>query len=324
MPFPIVRKNGIPLYVQVKQAVMSEIKSGQWKTGDKLPTERELSERLRVSRNTVSQAYQELEAEGVIRSSQGRGTFVCDRDDAVRIENRKDLLLKIIDVAMEEGLQLGFTMDEFVEFTNIRAQEKMEFLNQVRVTFIECNREQVEYFSRQLQFGSGVMIQPVLLDDLRDRSDTYVPMVTSSDLVITTFFHYDEVRELLGELFGSRKQVLAIALDPQLETIVRIARIPYGKKIGLVCRSENFASKVLLALKTAGLDGIQIQVTTSTNLDELNKFVSGLDVMIVSPGRRREVEENSSRRQDIIEFVFKPDVASINLLRAALIDIRRG
>ena len=145
MLFPIVRKNGIPLYIQVKEAVQSEIKSGVWKTGDKLPTERELSERLKVSRNTVSQAYQELEAEGVLTSVQGRGTFVCDRDDAVRIEHRKELLLKIIDVAMEEGLQLGFTLDEFVELTDVRARQKLEFLSQVRVMFIECNREQVEY-----------------------------------------------------------------------------------------------------------------------------------------------------------------------------------
>ena len=319
MLFPIVRKNGIPLYIQVKEAVQSEIKSGVWKTGDKLPTERELSERLKVSRNTVSQAYQELEAEGVLTSVQGRGTFVCDRDDAVRIEHRKELLLKIIDVAMEEGLQLGFTLDEFVELTDIRARQKMEFLSQVRVMFIECNREQVEYFAKRLQFDSGVTITPVVLDELRDNIELYRPEVTTTDLVITTFFHYDEVKELLGR----PKNVLAIALDPQLETIVRIARIPAGRKIGLVCKSDNFAGKVLLALKNAGLDGVEIKPYTDKSEKSIAEIVSMLDVVIVSPGRRREVEPFLTRRQDIIEFVYKPDVASINLLRAALIDIRR-
>ncbi|GIM44800.1 hypothetical protein DNHGIG_03490 [Collibacillus ludicampi] len=319
MPFPIVRKNGIPLYIQVKEAVLAEIKNGRWKTGDKLPTERELSEKLKVSRNTVSQAYQELEAEGVLMSVQGRGTFVCDRDDAVRIENRKDLLMKIIDVAMEEGLQLGFSIEEFVELTNLRARQKMELLNQVRVCFIECNREQVEYFAKRLEFGSGISITPIVLDDLRDNMDQFLPILTAADLLITTFFHYEEVKELLGQ----RKNVLAIALDPQMETIVRIARIPAGKRVGLVCRSDNFASKVLLALKTAGLDGMDIKVSHESDPDRLREFVANLDVIIVSPGRRREVEAFATRRHDIIEFVFTPDVASINLLRAALIDIRR-
>jgi DNA-binding transcriptional regulator YhcF (GntR family) len=320
MPFPIQRKNGIPLYVQVKEAVLTEIRNGQWKTGDKLPTERELSQRLKVSRNTVSQAYQELEAEGVLVSIQGRGTFVCDRDDAVRLENRKELLLKIIDVAMEEGLQLGFSLEEFVELTELRAREKLDFLNHVRIVFIECNREQVEYFAKRLQFGSGVMMQPIILDDLRQNMDMLLPEVNSSDLVITTFFHYDEVKQLLG----NRKQVLAIALDPQLETIVRIARIPAGRHIGLVCRSDNFASKVLMSLKNAGLDGLQIKVTTTNDPEELQTFVNAVDIVIVSPGRKREVEMRISRRQEVIEFIFQPDVASINLLRAALIDIRRG
>jgi DNA-binding transcriptional regulator YhcF (GntR family) len=319
MPFPIVRKNGIPLYIQVKEAVLAEIKNGRWKTGDKLPTERELSEKLKVSRNTVSQAYQELEAEGVLMSVQGRGTFVCDRDDAVRIENRKDLLMKIIDVAMEEGLQLGFSIEEFVELTNVRARQKMELLNQVRVCFIECNREQVEYFAKRLEFGSGISITPIVLDELRDNMDQFLPILTAADLLITTFFHYEEVKELLGQ----RKNVLAIALDPQMETIVRIARIPAGKRVGLVCRSDNFASKVLLALKTAGLDGLDIKVSHESDPDILREFVANLDVIIVSPGRRREVEAFATRRHDIIEFVFTPDVASINLLRAALIDIRR-
>ncbi|ATY84207.1 GntR family transcriptional regulator [Kyrpidia spormannii] len=320
MSFPIVRKNGIPLYIQVKEAVLAQIRNGHWKTGDKLPTERELSERLQVSRNTVSQAYQELEAEGVLTSIQGRGTFVCDRDDAVRIENRKDLLMKIIDVAMEEGLQLGFSIEEFAELTAVRARQKRELLNLIQVTFIECNREQVDYFARRIQFRSGVSITPVVLDELRQNVEVHLPKVTSADLVITTFFHYDEVKELLGP----KRNVLAISLEPQMDTIVRIARIPVGRRIGLVCRSENFAGKVQLALKNAGLDGLDLSVTTTSDPEELEWFVGEMDSVIVSPGRRREVERLCRRRQEVIEFVYQPDVASINLLRAALIDVRRG
>ena len=43
--------------------------------GKKLPTERELAKALRVSRNTISTAYKELEDEGVLYSHQGRGTL---------------------------------------------------------------------------------------------------------------------------------------------------------------------------------------------------------------------------------------------------------
>ncbi|PWI58920.1 GntR family transcriptional regulator [Sulfoacidibacillus thermotolerans] len=314
----IIRKNGIPLYVQVKERILSDIRTGVYQSGDKLPTERELSAMIGVSRNTISQAYHELEREGVIASAQGRGTFVCDRDDKVRFGNRRDLLQKVIDVALEECLQLGFTLDDFMQFAAVRVKEKAALLDQSQIVFIECNREQVEYFSRKLEFG-GVHITPVIIDELRDQKRDALLLVESADLIITTFFHFDEVQQLLGEM----QTILAIALDPELETIVKIARIPEQSEVGLVCRSDRFAGKVRSALRQAGLDGFTLHVSTTSDPDELARFVKGLHAVIVSPSRRREVEKACTDRQPIIEFVFRPDAASVNLLRAAVADVRR-
>lgn len=314
----VTRKNGIALYVQVKERILSDIRARLYKAGDKLPTERELSAELGVSRNTVSQAYHDLEADGVLVSVQGRGTFVTDQDDTVRLSNRRDLLKKVIDVALEEAIQLGFSLEEFVELSSAQAERKAASLTGAHVVFVECNREQVDYFSRKLEFG-GVHITPIVLDDLKDPGKTERRLFEMADLVITTFFHREEVQALLGE--GG--EVLAIALDPELETIVQIARIPRSKRVGLVCRSENFAGKVQYALKQAGLDELNLLVTTIANPYDLADFVSQVDAVIVSPGRKREVETYCKRRQTIIEFNFKPDAASVNLLRAALADLPR-
>ena len=62
------RKSGIPLYVQLKERIRQQVESGSWTPGFKLPTERELSSLLGVSRNTVSQSYRELENEGILVS----------------------------------------------------------------------------------------------------------------------------------------------------------------------------------------------------------------------------------------------------------------
>ncbi|MCI0182992.1 GntR family transcriptional regulator [Sulfoacidibacillus ferrooxidans] len=314
----VIRKNGIPLYVQVKDKVISDIRAGIYQSGDKLPTERELSAMIGVSRNTISQAYHELEHEGVIASAQGRGTFVCDRDDKVRLGNRRDLLQKVIDVALEECLQLGFTLDDFLQFASSRAKEKATLLDQSQIVFIECNREQVEYFSRKLEFG-GVHITPVIIDELRDQERDALLQVESADLIMTTFFHFEEVRELLGDT----RSVLAVSLDPELETIVKIARIPVHSEVGIVCRSERFAGKIRSALRQAGLDGYILRMTTTSDMQELSQFVKGLQAVIVSPSRKREVEKAIASHQSVIEFVFRPDAASVNLLRAAVADVRR-
>ncbi len=51
---------------------------GSFAAGQKLPTERELAEQFDVSRPSVREALQKLEAKGLVSRKQGGGTFVCD------------------------------------------------------------------------------------------------------------------------------------------------------------------------------------------------------------------------------------------------------
>jgi len=65
----------LPLYLQLKEALLRGLQSGEWPEGKPLPSERELSEGLSISRATVRQAIHELELEGWLERQQGRGTF---------------------------------------------------------------------------------------------------------------------------------------------------------------------------------------------------------------------------------------------------------
>ncbi|MGB9903263.1 MAG: GntR family transcriptional regulator [Desulfotomaculales bacterium] len=70
-------KNPIPLHVQLKEALKSEILHGDFK--EKIPSERELMEKYAVSRSTVRQAISSLVQEGFLEKKHGRGTFVTHR-----------------------------------------------------------------------------------------------------------------------------------------------------------------------------------------------------------------------------------------------------
>jgi GntR family transcriptional regulator/MocR family aminotransferase len=65
-----------PLYRQVRQAIEHGIASGAFDTQHRLPSSRELAIALAVSRNTINLAYQELIAEGFVRSYERSGMFV--------------------------------------------------------------------------------------------------------------------------------------------------------------------------------------------------------------------------------------------------------
>ncbi|MCX7781084.1 MAG: GntR family transcriptional regulator, partial [Negativicutes bacterium] len=66
--------SGVPIYVQVKEALKNAIRSGTFAQGAQLPTVRQLAIQLKINANTVARAYTELERENVISSQQGRGT----------------------------------------------------------------------------------------------------------------------------------------------------------------------------------------------------------------------------------------------------------
>lgn len=70
------RRSGVPLYVQIRDAIRARIAGGELPDGALLPAEHVLAERLGTSRMTVRAALADLERDGLIRRTQGVGTVV--------------------------------------------------------------------------------------------------------------------------------------------------------------------------------------------------------------------------------------------------------
>jgi GntR family transcriptional regulator len=71
------REAPLPLYVQLRDTLLREIRDGGLQPGDRFPSEAAIRERFGVSRATVRQALADLEASGVLRKLQGVGSFVA-------------------------------------------------------------------------------------------------------------------------------------------------------------------------------------------------------------------------------------------------------
>ncbi|MGH8260132.1 MAG: PLP-dependent aminotransferase family protein [Steroidobacteraceae bacterium] len=85
---------GVPLFRRISRAVVAEIERGRLRPGTRLPGSRTLAESLRVHRNTVLAAYEELIAEGWAESSRARGTFVSGSLPDVRLRRTHDRLAR--------------------------------------------------------------------------------------------------------------------------------------------------------------------------------------------------------------------------------------
>lgn len=73
---PLDRKSGIPLYHQIQQRLLDQIRSGELKPGKPLPSIQQIAARMGVSQMTVRQAVRALSELGVIYSRQGKGTYI--------------------------------------------------------------------------------------------------------------------------------------------------------------------------------------------------------------------------------------------------------
>src|SRR5712691_12398497 len=76
--------NRVPRYLQVASALRQRLKQGRWALGDKIATLEELENEFQVARVTVRQAIDLLASEGLVRSYQGRGTFVTKAPESNR------------------------------------------------------------------------------------------------------------------------------------------------------------------------------------------------------------------------------------------------
>lgn len=76
-------------YQRIKAFIRRRIEAGEWREGDRIPSEPELSRRFRVARMTVNRAVRELADEAVLRRARGSGTFVAPpRREATLVEIR--------------------------------------------------------------------------------------------------------------------------------------------------------------------------------------------------------------------------------------------
>jgi len=106
-------RSSVPIYIQIVDQVRAMVESGQLRTGDQLPTVRQMATALRVNFNTVARAYRILDEAGLISTQRGRGTYIWEKpsEETMRTLRQKSLL-EITRKYLEEALAEGFSVQE--------------------------------------------------------------------------------------------------------------------------------------------------------------------------------------------------------------------
>ncbi len=115
MKIIITNTPGAPNYEQISSQIKGMILGGELKEGDALPSMRTLAQDLRVSVITTKRAYEILEAEGLIESFTGRGSFVASQNaELIREQNLREIE-KHLSEAADIARRSGITQEELTE-----------------------------------------------------------------------------------------------------------------------------------------------------------------------------------------------------------------
>src|SRR5690606_26146540 len=99
----------LPLYQQIYQQLLEDIRTGKYPPGSQLPTEKELAEAYGVSRITSKRALTELAEAGFIERIRGRGSFVHAQGKSAEQAPRAHKCKRIGFIAQDVGHAFGWS-----------------------------------------------------------------------------------------------------------------------------------------------------------------------------------------------------------------------
>lgn len=299
---------GVPVFRQIAEQIVYMIEMGQLDDGDRLPSSRMLADNLHVNRNTVVRAYAELRARGLVARHGRHGMAVTGAGSARERLQARESAHTVLASAVARCLELGLSAEEIASLAyqhSLHAER-----TEVRLSFIECNRERAATFATDLGEALEIAIDPLVLGEISPAD------VNGRDLVITTFFHLAEVRRLLRELVpGEPPEVLAIVVAPHLKTLVRLSQIPPGHRIGIYYTTEHQAEAVRLSLADAGVTRVDV----ITGRDD--PAVGECDLVVV-PSENPEMAAELEGRVPVLEFGNVLDAGSIQMVSDVVDDVR--
>ena len=114
-----------PIYAQILEVIQLRIIAGQYKSGDKIPSVRELAAEAGVNPNTMQKALSELERSGLVMAQRTSGRIVTEDMDMIK-QTRNMLAKEQVDLFISKMKELGFNKKEIVARLEQAGGEQVE------------------------------------------------------------------------------------------------------------------------------------------------------------------------------------------------------
>jgi DNA-binding transcriptional regulator YhcF (GntR family) len=292
MDISLNRRGGIPLRDQLVIQLELKLLAGAFGPGQKLPSVRALARRLELHPNTVSAAYQELEAAGHVELRRGSGVFVRLRGPVPLDEAHG--LDEMIRVALHAAFRRGYSGAE------IRAavERWLAAAPPDRIVVVDPVPEMGELLVHELRQALPVRASACTVEELAAN-----PALLSGALAFSLPFHAETIRQLVP---GGAQEVLTLEVsEPDRAAILKLAP-------GSIVLVVSFAPSVLpfaaVLMKSLRGDEVHVETRLLQASREWRRLVPAADLVFADALCLAALRKARPRRLQEFRFVSAPIV----------------
>jgi GntR family transcriptional regulator len=277
----------LPVSLQLKEQLRHLIDRGSLPSGSKLPSVRELAGFLRINRNTVLRALAELESEGYLRREQGRGVFVRTQPAGVKSQ----ALGALVEETLARAREVGVAPGDLALALLSRPPAAETSSARTSLLLVECNRPALRLYRDELSKALRVPVEAMLVKELSKRA-VEPSFASAYRLVVTTFFHVEEVETLCAP---HRLPVVGLLPQASLDTLSRLIALPAATAVGIVCEDQEGIENMLQSLQRAGVTRLRLLKARLGEDRELTALIGASDLIVTTkecalPVRARAAE----------------------------------
>jgi GntR family transcriptional regulator len=233
------KSSEVPIREQLVSQVVLGIVSNDLKSGERLPSTRELARRYKIHANTVSAAYRDLARRGWVEFRKGSGVYVREFEDNRTLDADFELD-QLIALLLQKSRKLGFSLNEIQN----RVKHWLEIQPPDRFLVIEPDDELRRILITEIKEATAFRVVGIGIDNALDAK-----LLTGAACVAL----YDEA-ENVRVLLPPNTNVLLLRLRSVTESIQGKQKPSQDELITVISRCQEFLRMSRTVLIAAGVE----------------------------------------------------------------------
>ena len=312
LPIRVDGDGDLPIYLQIKYQLSYLITTEKLAPGARLPPVRNLAEQLKINQHTVAQAYRELQVDGLIDSTVGRGSFVKKFGDLDKVQAvRHERLDQLLDAARWRARSLGFTDTEIIQHLTFMAHHHGVPCQAVYVD--RMSHTAAKYAARlEAHMGGAVSATGLALDDVINGSSEANAALADAFYVVTVARNVPQLEQHLPR-YAPTHEIITIVAEVQPRTVTALEAIPPDTRAVMLTEVPYIYSSLNIVSLYSPLDPATVVPFTLESTSSFIEAAAQAELLLYTFGVEEAMNDMKLEERGVaaprlqLEFDIGPD-----------------